>query len=308
LADDPSCRDEEPEEEFIQTRPLAGQISPLVQRQVEQEDEEEEEMIQPKRSGSHSSSLNPELQKQIRTKRGGGQMLPESERTFFEPRFGHDFSRVRIHNDRQAAEAARGLKAQAFTVGRDVFFGPGQYRPGVETGRRLLAHELTHVVQQSNKIGNTAIQRWSYGAGAPPHADYRVVPAAHKPRVDAGMRLLQRVVNNPKDYPVCHKFFRDNCPGGTMNTLANEFNAAVMWHDIDNSIWGSRVAPKNIAYTLGTYRMGRWYIPAVLVHELMHCCGQGNENTNDKAILKCGFRDVKIVAGTIVDKKGRRRF
>ncbi len=65
-----------------------------------------------------------------------------------EPRFGHDFSQVRIHTDERAAETARAVNALAYTVGRDVVFGAGQYAPQTDEGRRLLAHELTHVVQQ----------------------------------------------------------------------------------------------------------------------------------------------------------------
>jgi len=77
------------------------------------------------------------------------QYLPESTRAFMEPRFGYDFSRVRVHTDAQAAESARAVKALAYTVGRDVVFGVGQYAPETTMGKRLLAHELAHVVQQS---------------------------------------------------------------------------------------------------------------------------------------------------------------
>jgi hypothetical protein len=62
--------------------------------------------------------------------------------------FGHDFTRVRVHTDARAATSARALQAQAYTVGRKVVFGTGQYSPGTAAGRRLLAHELTHTVQQ----------------------------------------------------------------------------------------------------------------------------------------------------------------
>jgi hypothetical protein len=79
---------------------------------------------------------------------GGGQPLPTSTRAFFEPRFGQDFSQVRVHNDARAAETARAVQARAYTVGQDVVFGAGQYAPETGEGRRLLAHELTHVVQQ----------------------------------------------------------------------------------------------------------------------------------------------------------------
>ena len=78
-----------------------------------------------------------------------GEPLNAETRAFFEPRFGHDFSRVRVHSDRHAAASARAVNALAYTVGADVSFGAGQYRVNSTEGRRLLAHELTHVVQQS---------------------------------------------------------------------------------------------------------------------------------------------------------------
>jgi len=78
-----------------------------------------------------------------------GQPLDAPTRAFMEPRFGHDFSRVRVHTDARAVESARALNALAYTVGRDVVFGKGQYAPQSNEGRRLLAHELTHVLQQS---------------------------------------------------------------------------------------------------------------------------------------------------------------
>lgn len=80
--------------------------------------------------------------------RSPGQPLDAATRAFFEPRFGHDFSRVRVHTDAKAAESARAVNALAYTVGRDVVFGTGQYMPKTVAGHSLLAHELTHVVQQ----------------------------------------------------------------------------------------------------------------------------------------------------------------
>lgn len=79
-----------------------------------------------------------------------GQPLDAATRTFFEPRFGHDFSHVRIHADARAAESARSVNSLAYTVGRDVVFGVGQYAPGTAAGQQLLAHELTHTIQQQS--------------------------------------------------------------------------------------------------------------------------------------------------------------
>jgi len=144
------AEEEEEEEELIQTKPLAEQITPLVQRQVEPEDEEEEEgAIQAKVNRRQAAEVGPDLESRIQALRGGGQPLPKSVRAFFEPRFGHGFSQVRVHTTSQAAETARELNARAFTRDRDVVFRAGEYAPETREGKKLLAHELVHVVQQS---------------------------------------------------------------------------------------------------------------------------------------------------------------
>ena len=83
------------------------------------------------------------------TLRAQGSPLDFSTRAFFESRFGHDFSRVRVHSDERAQHSAREVSAQAYTVGSRIVFGAGRFRPDTHEGRLLLAHELTHVVQQS---------------------------------------------------------------------------------------------------------------------------------------------------------------
>ena len=80
--------------------------------------------------------------------RSPGQPLDVATRSNMEPRFGHDFRSVRVHADSKAAESARAVNALAYTVGRDVVFGAGQFSPTSTAGRKLIAHELTHVVQQ----------------------------------------------------------------------------------------------------------------------------------------------------------------
>ncbi|HEX7773115.1 MAG TPA: DUF4157 domain-containing protein [Pyrinomonadaceae bacterium] len=81
---------------------------------------------------------------------GPGQPLDAATMNFFESRFNHDFSTVRLHADAAAAESAQSINALAYTVGRDIVLGPGRYTPGTLEGNKLLAHELTHVVQQSD--------------------------------------------------------------------------------------------------------------------------------------------------------------
>jgi hypothetical protein len=95
----------------------------------------------------------------------GGTPLPASAREFFEPRFGHSFARVRVHTGDEAERSAREISALAYTTGSHIVFGAGQYDPGSAQGRHLLAHELTHVVQQGG-APRGVIQR-SYGTAGP---------------------------------------------------------------------------------------------------------------------------------------------
>lgn len=80
---------------------------------------------------------------------GGARPLDSSVRTALEPRFGYDFGQVRVHTTPQAADSAAALNARAYTVGSNIVFGAGAYAPGSSEGQRLIAHELAHVVQQS---------------------------------------------------------------------------------------------------------------------------------------------------------------
>jgi len=111
---------------------------------------------------------------------GLGRPLPTSVRQFMEPRFGHDFSRVRIHTDGAAARSAAALHARAYTLGHDLVFGAGRYAPATDEGRRLLAHELVHVVQQGqpdSSAASTVVQR-----AASPGRGARLVSASAPPR------------------------------------------------------------------------------------------------------------------------------
>ncbi len=123
--------------------------------------DEEEGVIQPKEISDQTSPLFQGLENQIHSIRGNGQPLPESLRNFFEPRFGADFGQVRVHADSRASETAKQISARAFTVGKDVVFGVDEYSPNSREGRRLIAHELTHVLQQGafdNNVDKMAVQ------------------------------------------------------------------------------------------------------------------------------------------------------
>jgi len=91
--------------------------------------------------------------------RGPGKPLDAGARAFFEPRFGHDFGRVRVHDGEHEAASAKALQARAFAVGERIVFGRGEYAPASHGGRQLLAHELAHVVQQGADGSARRVQR-----------------------------------------------------------------------------------------------------------------------------------------------------
>ena len=118
----------------------------------------QEELIQKKSSGV-TSAVTPATDSNIWSLQGGGQPLSQAERGYFEPRFGTDFSDVRLHTDNHAASAAKSIGARAFTHGNNVAFATNEYSSSGFSGRHLLAHELTHVLQQKRGLNTDAIQR-----------------------------------------------------------------------------------------------------------------------------------------------------
>jgi hypothetical protein len=124
----------------------------------------------------------------------GGVPLPSPVRAFFEPIFGHDFSQVRVHTDDRAVESAESVGALAYTAGHDIVFGKGQYAPFTHSGQKLLAHELTHVRQQSHQAGVSTLQR---ALTAPPkrlitsYSETPSYPTDDEARLDARIAYRQ---------------------------------------------------------------------------------------------------------------------
>ncbi|WP_196516775.1 eCIS core domain-containing protein [Nostoc sp. WHI] len=106
---------------------------------------QEEGKVQKQAQPGQMPIIAPAVENRLKTSQGGGQPLPEPTRELMESRFHHNFSKVRVHND---PEAAQSLNARAFTHRNNIVFNAAQYQPEVHEGQRLLAHELTHVVQQ----------------------------------------------------------------------------------------------------------------------------------------------------------------
>ena len=150
------------------TTPLASNV----QRQIEAE-----KLIQRKTIGDGQPQTAPPIVHEVL--RSSGQPLDSATRGFMEPRVGHDFSRVRVHTGAAAEQSALEVNAHAYTVGHNIVFGAGRFAPGAQDGRRLIAHELTHVVQQSISDAGTAasmhgapvVQRQPAKARQPPAAE-----------------------------------------------------------------------------------------------------------------------------------------
>ena len=116
--------------------------------------------------------------------RSPARSLDPQTRAFMEPHFGHDFSRVRIHADPGASQAADAVQAQAFTIGSDIVFGSGKFAPSTPAGRKLLAHELTHVVQQgAAPAAATHSPAQAAGEGATEAKDLRTSPVSEPGRL-----------------------------------------------------------------------------------------------------------------------------
>ena len=148
----------------VQDNALRMQNPGFIQRkcaQCEEEDAVQRKPITPfiQKREAGSGSARAAVSSGIQATQGGGSPLPDTTKTFMENRFGADFSDVRVHTGGYAAELSNELQAQAFTVGNDIYFNNGRYAPESTQGKHLLAHELTHTLQQNEGIGRKMIQR-----------------------------------------------------------------------------------------------------------------------------------------------------
>jgi hypothetical protein len=149
----PIQRQTEEDTEAVQMQPLVNSIIPVVQRSSGKEEEVQmKSEVQRASDGSFVASGN--VENQLAGSKGGGSALPDDVRSFMEPRFGADFSSVRVHTDSNAVQMNKELGAQAFAHGSDIYYGAGK-SPGKD---ELTAHELTHTVQQGGAVRRTGVE------------------------------------------------------------------------------------------------------------------------------------------------------
>lgn len=137
------------DEDDLKTKPMPG----AVQRVGELDEDELKTKALPgavqRMGGAEGGAIDGQIESSIQGARSGGSALDEGLRGSMEPAFGADFSGVRVHTDAKADSLNRSLQARAFTTGQDIFFRSGEYNPSSGGGKELVAHELTHVVQQN---------------------------------------------------------------------------------------------------------------------------------------------------------------
>ncbi len=144
------------EDEEIRKKPdmsLVQRATPL------EEDEEIQKKPDVQRAAEEGFEAGSAIESQLAANKGSGNPLPSNTRSFMESRFGADFSAVRVHTGAESVQLNRELSAQAFTHGSDIYFGAGKYNPGAEGGKQLLAHELTHVIQQNGAETTQPVRR-----------------------------------------------------------------------------------------------------------------------------------------------------
>ncbi len=156
------------EDEFVPEAKLDFQRKPIFESSDEQPPDDEtnvqkkcqecerEERLQKKSSAANASEASSAIESSLTSSKGNGSTIPDNTRAQMESSFGADFSHVRVHTDSTSVQMNKALQAQAFTHGSDVYFNSGKYNPGNAEGKKLLAHELTHTVQQGAAVRRKA--------------------------------------------------------------------------------------------------------------------------------------------------------
>lgn len=219
----------EREADHVAEKVVASAAPPMVQRKCACSGgtpcahcADEEGKLAQRQAGPHAASAAVSISDHSFQSLGPGRPLDQASRSFMESRFGHDFSDVRIHADTRAAESAQALKARAYTLGRDIVFGTGEYRPQNLEGRRLLAHELTHVIQQSHSPDREVLQRQASGTPeAASVVDERI-------DVRAQFAFLRLFKGSPEDSKDATDLFNDVKNGTIKGIYGDDLAAAVL--------------------------------------------------------------------------------
>jgi hypothetical protein len=208
--------------------------APAVQREGDEHQLQTQPLTIQRRPGSGGMTVPSDLETAVHDARGGGRPLPDTLRARMEQAFGADFNGVRIHADARSDLLNRSLQAQAFTTGNDLFFRHGAYAPGSPDGQQLVAHELTHVVQQDTGLASGFIQRLP--------ASTQVKNALQEPKGDYSPVVRALEVYNKS---INHRIFRE-----TLENLMVSYEG-VQNTAINYAIQKPRPIPRNVDYMSG---------------------------------------------------------
>jgi len=217
--------------------PVRRNASPAIQRACAcggtcdkcKEDEEHEHIQRkPTPPGNAAPATAPPIVNDVLS--SSGQPLDSATRAFMEPRFGYDFSSVRIHSDEKAAASAQALGARAYTLGSHIVFSRGESSPADSAARQLMAHELTHVIQQQAASENATIMRApekDKPAPPPPPAPCTINCTAHSfLKLSPDDRAAQFDSQCPQGYPRDTTFFGQSIPSASSKKLHDKLLAA----------------------------------------------------------------------------------
>jgi len=223
---------------------------------------EEEEEIQTKRSASAAPEVSPQAASRIDSFRGGGEALSPAARSYFEPRFGRDLSAVRLHTGAEAATAAGEVQARAFTVGSDIAFGAGEYQPETPEGRKLLAHELTHTVQQG---ADRIIRRDPLSTF---QSDLEAISPDHA-------TIISALFAHPRFQPIVTFF--NGCPGGTIEFFVRHVTDVVNGVVVErfggfSPSSGGSPAEMEVNQFHPQHAANPIEVADTVIHELIHAC------------------------------------
>jgi Domain of unknown function (DUF4157) len=219
------------------------------------------------------------IENHIDSIKGVGQPLSLSLRNFFEPRFGYDFSGVKIHSVSYAAESASMINAEAYTIGRNIVFGAGQFKPETNEGRRLLAHELTHLVQQQSL--STSIQREEGAAST-----FSIATATWQQAIQEARRLLQ--TRSAANRATALSYYKQliiraaqNVPVPAPLTAQTPTEADIRWSWSTNVDWSATTDPNRVdnypsnywqwlQFNPSVFDHSQTYAESIITHELDH--------------------------------------
>ena len=262
----------------VQAPPMASASAPPAAQRMCTECAEED--VQTKRSDDRDSgggfALDGQSAQAITALKGGGQPLPASERAFFEPRFKRSFAGVRIHAGQRADAAAQMIRARAFAHGDNIAFARGEYRPGSKAGRRLIAHELSHTVQQSGGQTN-AVRRFATSDCSAAHAPE--VVTAYRDAIAAIPQVVTKILSRPMTAATraaFRRYFGDNSPasiGLRLYIIRHRLsNATVECENPGSLMYGTFCPNNNLAYVRS--------VPAFFGLGNIHVCQPQLHNLN----------------------------